>query len=305
MRLAFLGTPQFAVPTLEALVEAGHDVVCVYSQPPKHSGRGHKLQNTPVHDTALKYKIEVRTPATLKAPEAQTQFSSLQLDAAVVVAYGLILPKLILDAPRLGCFNLHASLLPRWRGAAPIQRAIMAGDTETGVMVMKMDEGLDTGPIMAEWRTTIDNETTTSRLQNSMATNGAALTVQTLKALAIGMASETPQAAEGITYAKKILAEETRIDWARPAHEVLRHIHALNPSPGAWTMHGDSRLKILRVRALNHASGYCGTVIATPLTIACGQGALEIIGIQRASRTPQTAAELIRGFPIPIGSQLT
>lgn len=305
MRLAFLGTPQFAVPTLEALIEAGHEVTCVYSQPPKPSGRGQKLQNSPVHETALKHAIEVRTPSSLKSPDAQSRFSALQLDAAIVVAYGLLLPKAVLDAPRLGCFNLHASLLPRWRGAAPIHRAIMAGDTETGVMVMKMDEGLDTGDVLAEFRTPITDETTTASLQNTLATNGAALMVQTLKALSLNQVNAKQQPSDGVTYAKKILAEEARINWARPAHEILRHIHALNPTPGAWTMYGDARLKILRTRMVSGMAGPAGTVIAAPLTIACQEGALEIIEIQRAGRSAQSSAELLRGFPIPVGAQLT
>jgi methionyl-tRNA formyltransferase len=293
------------VPTLEALIEAGHEVACVYSQPPKPAGRGHKLQNSPVHEAGLKHGIEVRTPTTLKAADAQSSFFSLHLDAVVVVAYGLILPRAILEAPRLGCFNLHASLLPRWRGAAPIHRAIMAGDMEAGVMVMKMDEGLDTGPILSEWHTLVDDATTTATLQHTLAVNGAALVVQTLNSLALGQSLERPQASEGVTYAKKILVEEARIDWARPARDVLRHIHALNPSPGAWTMFGENRLKILRVRLANEAREQPGSIVAAPLVVACRDGALEIIELQRAGRSAQSAAEFVRGFPIPLGTQLT
>ncbi|NOT39720.1 MAG: methionyl-tRNA formyltransferase, partial [Alphaproteobacteria bacterium] len=240
MRLAFMGTPQFSVPALEALVKAGHEVVCVYSQPPRPSGRGHKLQPSAVHAAAERLGIPVRVPVSLKSAEEQAAFAALKLDAAVVVAYGLLLPKPVLAAPRLGCFNLHASVLPRWRGAAPIHRAVMAGDAETGVMVMRMEEGLDTGPVLATWRTAITDETTTGALQDVLAREGARLMVETLG----GDLRDVAQSAEGVTYAKKIVPEEAKIDWAQPARAVLRHIHGLNPAPGAWTMAGDARLKI-------------------------------------------------------------
>jgi methionyl-tRNA formyltransferase len=304
VRLAFLGTPNFAVPVLEALIAAGHDLTCVYAQPPRPAGRGHKLQNTPVHETALKHGIEVRTPLTLKAAADQQAFAALNLDAAIVVAYGLLLPKAILDAPRLGCFNLHASLLPRWRGAAPIHRAIMAGDTETGVMVMKMDEGLDTGPVLSTWRTPIDDATTTGELQDTLSRHGASLMVEAMSALTAGTATLSPQPVDGVTYAKKILPAETRIDWTRPAHEVMRFIHALNPAPGAWTMHGETRIRLLRASL---ASGHDepGTILEGQLRIACGQGALDINELQRAGRGIQSAQEFTRGYPIPPGSRLT
>ena len=304
MRLAFLGTPHFAVPVLEALIAAGHDVACVYAQPPRPAGRGHKLQNTPVHETALKHGIEVRTPLTLKAATDQQAFANLNLDAAVVVAYGLLLPKAILDAPRLGCFNLHASLLPRWRGAAPIHRAIMAGDTETGVMVMKMDEGLDTGPVLSTWRTPIDDTTTTGELQDTLSRHGASLMVEAMSALVAGTATLSPQPADGVTYAKKILPAETRIDWTRPAHEVMRFIHALNPVPGAWTMHGETRIRLLRA-SIASGQDEPGTILEGQLRIACGQSALDIIELQRAGRGIQSAQEFTRGYPIPPGSRLT
>jgi methionyl-tRNA formyltransferase len=304
VRLAFLGTPEFAVPGLEALIAAGHEVVAVYAQPPRPSGRGHKLQNSPVHDAALRHGIEVRTPVSLKSAEAQKAFADLKLDAAIVIAYGLLLPKAILDAPRLGCFNLHGSLLPRWRGAAPIQRAIMAGDTETGVMVMKMDEGLDTGPVLATWRTPITDETTTGDLQGLLAREGASLMATTIARLAEGDAPMQPQPVEGVTYAKKILAEDARIDWTKPAHEVLRHIHGLNPAPGAWTMAGETRLKLLRVK-LSAQSGEAGTVIGAPLVIACGSGAIEVVEIQRAGKGAQQVLEFLRGFPMPPGTKLS
>jgi methionyl-tRNA formyltransferase len=303
VRLAFLGTPQFAVPVLEALVAAGHEVVCAYSQPPRPSGRGHRLQNTPVHETAQRLGIEVRTPLTLKGADEQKAFADLQTEAAIVVAYGLLLPRPILDAPRLGCFNLHASLLPRWRGAAPIHRAIMAGDTETGVMVMKMDEGLDTGPVLSTWKTSIDDATTTGDLQQRLSSAGARLMVDTVGALAAGTASLTPQPNEGITYARKILPTETRIDWTRPASEVLRFIHGLNPAPGAWTMHGETRLRILRASRVI-ANGEPGTILAEPLRIACGEGAIDILELQRAGRGAQDAIEFARGYPLATGTRL-
>jgi methionyl-tRNA formyltransferase len=302
LRLAFLGTPQFAVPTLDALVAAGHDVAAVYSQPPRPSGRGHKLQPSPVHAAAERYDIAVRTPAGLKNADEQSAFAALGLDAAVVVAYGLLLPKPVLAAPRLGCFNLHASLLPRWRGAAPIHRAVMAGDEETGVMVMRMEEGLDTGPVLAAWRTLIDDDTTTGMLQETLARQGAGLMVGALDRLARGYAHETPQQSEGVTYAKKIVPEEARIDWSRPASVVLRHVHGLNPSPGAWTMAGDTRLKVLRVRAVAGA-GEPGTVVEAPLVVACGEGALAIDVLQRAGRGAQSAAEFLRGFSVAPGTR--
>jgi len=303
VRLAFLGTPVFAVPVLEALIAAGHEIACVYAQPPRPSGRGHKLQDTPVHETALRHGLEVRTPLTLKNTADQQAFSALDLDAAVVVAYGLLLPKPILEAPRLGCFNLHASLLPRWRGAAPIHRAIMAGDTETGVMVMKMDVGLDTGPVLSAWRTHIDDTTTTGDLQHRLSTNGARLMVEAMASLAAGTATLTPQQAEGVTYAKKILPTETRVDWTRPARDIVRFIHGLNPAPGAWTMHGETRIRLLRATT-TEGKGEPGTVLEGTLRIACGEGAIEIAEVQRAGRGAQSAAEFLRGYPLAPGARL-
>jgi len=302
LRLAFLGTPPFAAPTLDALVAAGHEVVAVYSQPPRPSGRGHKPQPSAVQLAAERHGIPVRTPQSLKSAEEQAAFAALSLDAAVVVAYGLLLPKAILDAPRLGCFNLHASLLPRWRGAAPIHRAIMAGDEETGVMVMRMEAGLDTGPVLATVRVAIDDQTTTGALQEMLAREGAKLMTATLADLARGAAREVVQASEGITYARKIVAEEARIDWAKPARAVLSHVHGLNPAPGAWTMAGEARLKILRVKRVAGA-GLPGTVIGAPLVVACGEGALQVEELQRAGRGAQGVAEFLRGFPIAVGTK--
>lgn len=299
LRLAFLGTPPFSVPTLEALVAAGHEVVCVYSQPPRPSGRGHKLQPSAVHAAADALSIPVRVPVSLKSAEEQAAFAALSLDAAVVVAYGLLLPKAILAAPRLGCFNLHASLLPRWRGAAPIHRAVMAGDTETGVMVMRMEEGLDTGPVLSTWRCPISDATTTGELQDVLAREGARLMVATLG----GDLRDVAQSAAGVTYAKKIVPEEARIDWSKPARQVLRHIHGLNPAPGAWTMAGEARLKILRAR-LVPGGGVPATVIAAPFVVACGEGAIEVVELQRAGRGAQGVDEFRRGFPMAVGMRL-
>ena len=298
-----MGTPAFAVPTLEALIAAGHDIAAVYSQPPRPAGRGHKLQPSAVHASAEANRLAVRTPLSLKGAEEQAAFAALRLDAAVVVAYGLLLPKAVLAAPRLGCFNLHASLLPRWRGAAPIHRAIMAGDGETGVMVMRMEEGLDTGPVLETFRTSIDDRITTGALQDLLAREGASLMVRALERLAKGEAREVAQAANGVTYAKKILPEEARIDWSKPAHAVLRHIHGLNPSPGAWTMAGEARLKILRVAPAS-GRGAPGTIVGAPLVVACGEGAVAIEELQRAGRGAQGVAEFLRGFALPVGGVL-
>ena len=300
LRIAFMGTPPFSVPTLEALVKVGHEVVAVYSQPPRPSGRGHRLQPSAVQVAAERFGIPVRVPVRLNGAEEQAAFAGLNLDAAVVVAYGLLLPKAVLAAPRLGCFNLHASLLPRWRGAAPIHRAVMAGDDATGVMVMRMEEGLDTGPVLATWRTPITDETTTGALQDMLAREGARLMVEALG----GDLRDVPQGADGVTYAKKVSAEEAKIDWSRPAHAVLRHIHGLNPGPGAWTMAGETRLKVLRVR-LASGRGVSGTVIAPPLIVACGDGAVEIVELQRAGRGVQSADEFLRGFPLVAGTRLS
>ncbi len=302
LRIAFMGTPAFAVPVLDALVAAGYQVVAVYSQPPRPSGRGHKPQPSPVQLAATRHGIEARVPVSLKGADEQAAFLALNADAAVVVAYGLILPKAVLNAPRLGCFNLHASLLPRWRGAAPIHRAIMAGDGESGVMVMRMEAGLDTGPVLATWRCPIGEKTTTGELQETLLRAGATLMVDSLARIGIGEAREVAQANEGVTYAKKITVEEARIDWSKPASSVLRQIHGLNPAPGAWTMMGESRLKFLRA-TLASGGGAAGTMIASPLVIACGDGAVRIDELQRAGRGVQKGDEFLRGFPVAIGTR--
>ena len=300
LRLAFMGTPEFAVPTLVELIGQGHEIVCVYSQPPRPKGRGLETEPSPVHAQALKHAIAVRTPASLKAVTEQESFAALALDAAIVVAYGLLLPKPILDAPRLGCFNLHGSLLPRWRGAAPIQRAIMAGDAETGVISMRMDEGLDTGPVLLAERTTIGRKTY-GELQDELARLGADLMVRTLAALERGSLSEQPQPTVGATYAKKILKEETQIAWSKSAREVDCLVRGLSPVPGAWTEVKGERVKILNCEPVE-ASGTPGTLLDDALTIACGEGALRLTRLQRPGKSAMAADELLRGFPLSRGT---
>ncbi len=302
LRLAFLGTPEFAVPTLEALLTRGHDVVAVYTQPPRPAGRGHKARPTPVQRVAEKHRITVHAPVSLRDAREQEIFRALALDTAIVVAYGLILPKPVLAAPAFGCFNLHASLLPRWRGAAPIQRAIMAGDRKTGAMVMRMEEGLDTGPVLAELQVPISDATTAGDLHDELAREGAAVMADIVDRLGRGAVSEHPQQGAA-TYAKKITPEEARIDWRKPAHEVLRHVHGLNPVPGAWTMTGETRLKILRARIVD-ATGEPGEIVDDGLTIACGTGALQPLELQRAGREAQTTDAFLRGFDLPKGARL-
>ena len=298
LRLIFMGTPEFAVPTLLELVAHGHEIAAVYTRAAKPAGRGMKLQPTPVEQEARRLGFPVMTPPTLKTPEALEEFRSLQADAAVVVAYGMILPQAILDAPKLGCFNLHASLLPRWRGAAPINRAIMAGDAESGVMVMKMDVGLDTGDVAMAERLAITEAMTASDLHDALAPLGGDLMARAMGALERGTLQLTPQASEGVTYAAKIDKAEAHIDWNRPANKVLRHIHGLSPFPGAWCempLEGATqRVKILRCEAAK-GSGEPGTVLDDRLTIACAQGALRVLELQRAGKQPMKAEEFLRG----------
>ena len=304
MRLIFMGTPDFAVPALSEIVGRGHEVVAVYTRAPKPAGRGMKLQPTPVEQEARRLGIPVLTPKTLKTPEALEEFRAHQADAAVVVAYGMILPQAILDAPRLGCFNLHASLLPRWRGAAPINRSIMAGDAESGVMVMKMDVGLDTGDVAMAERLGITDAMTASDLHDRLARIGADLMVRAMAALERGGLTLTRQVEEGVTYAAKIEKAEARIDWTKPAHAVLRHIHGLSPFPGAWSevmLDGEVlRLKILRC-ALADGRGKPGTVLDEQLTIACGDGAVRIVELQRAGKAPMKAGDFLRGTRVAPG----
>jgi methionyl-tRNA formyltransferase len=303
LRLAFMGSPAFALPTLAALIDAGHDIACVYSQPPRPAGRGKQERPTPVHAFAAERGIEVRTPKSLKKPEPQEAFAALKLDAAIVVAYGLILPKAIIDAPRLGAFNLHGSLLPRWRGAAPIQRAIMAGDALTGVQVMRMEEGLDTGPVLATARTRIDAADTTASLHDRLAALGAPLMIDALAALERGAAVETPQSEEGVTYAHKITPAEARIDWTKDARAIDCAIRGLSPSPGAWFELEGVRIKALMSRA-EEGAGAPGAVLDDQLLVACGSGAVRLLTVQREGRGPLEAHAFLRGQPVPQGTRL-
>ncbi|HEV7409749.1 MAG TPA: methionyl-tRNA formyltransferase [Bradyrhizobium sp.] len=300
LRLIFMGTPEFAVPTLRALAEQGHEIVAVYTREAKPSGRGMKLQPTPVEQEARRLGIFVLTPTTLKTVEAQQEFCAHNADAAVVVAYGMILPQAILDAPKLGCFNLHASLLPRWRGAAPINRAIMAGDAESGVMVMKMEAGLDTGDIAMAERIAITDAMTAADLHDALAPLGAGLVARAMGALERGELRLTRQSEVGVTYAAKIEKAEARIDWANPAHVVLRHIHGLSPFPGAWCempIEGETRVKILRCE-LAASSGAPAELLDDRLMIACKEGAIRILELQRAGKQPMKANDFLRGTPL-------
>jgi methionyl-tRNA formyltransferase len=301
MRLIFMGTPDFAVETLKALITAGHHIACVYSQPPRPAGRGMALKPTPVHAYAQAQGIAVRTPASLKSAEEQARFAALDADAAIVVAYGLLLPKPILEGPKFGCFNVHASLLPRWRGAAPIQRAIMAGDAQSGVSIMCMEEGLDTGPVMKMEAFAITAETTAATLHDELATRGAKLMVEVLKN---PTAPATPQPRVGVTYAKKIDKAEAHVDFNLPAEQVRNHIHGLSPFPGAWCMVGDTRLKLLDAE-IAPGAGHAGTALNDTLSIACGQRALRILKLQREGKGPMDHGTFLRGFPIPAGTKLT
>jgi methionyl-tRNA formyltransferase len=302
LRLAFMGTPDFAVPTLAELIAQGHDIAAVYSQPPRPKGRGMALEPGPVHAFAERAKLVVRTPLSLKTTEEHAAFAALNLDAAIIVAYGLLLPKAILEAPRLGCFNLHGSLLPRWRGAAPIQRAVMAGDAETGVMVMRMEEGLDTGPVLMAERVAVGRKTS-GDLAAELSRLGADLIVRAMGALERGAVTPQPQPEQGVTYAKKISKDEARIDWSKSAGEIDCLIRGLAPVPGAYTEVKGERLKVLYALPVNDR-GEAGEVITDDLTVACGEGALKLLKIQRAGKDVMEARELLKGFPLPPGTKL-
>lgn len=303
MRLAFFGTPEFSVPALEALVAGGHEIVCVYTQPPRAAGRGEKQRRSAVHEAAEKRGLTVRTPQTLEDGAVQADFAALELDAAVVVAYGLILPQPVLEAPSLGCINIHASLLPRWRGAAPIQRAILAGDSETGVTIMAMDEGLDTGPELLKQSLPIEPSTTAETLHDQLSALGARLIVEALEGLSAGHIAPVPQAGEGATYADKLTRQEGRLDWRRPAAELERQVRAFSPWPGAWFEHDGNRLKVIAAEVAD-GSGAPGVVLDGQLTVACGEGALRLLTVQREGRAPVAAADLLRGYPIAPGAVL-
>ncbi|WP_374292723.1 methionyl-tRNA formyltransferase [Paenirhodobacter enshiensis] len=294
MRVVFMGTPEFSVPVLRALA-AHHEVVAVYSQPPRPAGRGKKERPSPVHQTALDLGLEVRTPLNFRSDEARADFAALKADIAVVVAYGLILPQAVLDAPAKGCLNIHASLLPRWRGAAPIHRAIMAGDAETGVCIMRMEAGLDTGPVLLRAATPIAATDTTGDLHDRLSGMGARMILDALNH--IDGLIPVPQPDAGVTYASKIDKAEAHVDWTRPAADLIRHINGLSPFPGAWTMVGTERIKLLRA-APAEGKGTPGQVL-TGFTIACGEGALGILEAQREGKRPMPAAEVLKGLHLP------
>jgi methionyl-tRNA formyltransferase len=308
LRLVFMGTPDFAVPTLAEIVGGGHEVVACYTRAPAAAGRGMELKPSPVQRLAERFGIPVLTPKSLKGEEAAAAFRAHAADAAVVVAYGMILPKTVLDAPALGCLNLHASLLPRWRGAAPIQRAVMAGDAETGVVVMKMEEGLDTGPVAMAERVAIGPDMTAGELHDRLAPLGADLMVRALAALSRGALTFTPQPVDGITYASKITNEEARIDWGKPAGAVHNQVRGLSPSPGAFFMadfgKGSERTKVLRTE-IAEGDGPPGALLDQRGTIACGEGAIRLVQVQRAGRPPVAAADFLRGARLPAGALLT
>ena len=304
MRLIFMGSPAFSVPVLEALVAAGHEIVAVYTQPPRPAGRGKKQRPCPVHARALALTLDVRHPASLKEAEEQAAFSELRADAAVVVAYGLLLPQELLDAPAHGCLNIHASLLPRWRGAAPIHRAIMAGDRETGICIMQMEAGLDTGPVLYQETISIAPDETTAALYERLSDLGARSIVQSLKDLS--QLQARPQSSVGICYAQKIDKSEAQIDWSLPAEILDRQIRGLSPFPGAWAMLRGERVKFLGSALISceQPLASAGTVLDDDLGIACGSGALRITRLQRAGKSAQSSADFLRGTPVIAGEQL-
>jgi methionyl-tRNA formyltransferase len=309
LRVVFMGTPDFAVPTLASILAAGHEVAAVYTQPPRPAGRGMVPKKSPVHELADSHDLPVLAPAHLRGEEAARAFADHAADVTVVVAYGLILPVPVLAAPMHGCLNLHASALPRWRGAAPIQRAIMAGDTETAATVMRMEAGLDTGPVCLAQRIAIGADATAGELHDAMAQTGAELMVEALSRLEQGTLPCTPQPADGVTYAVKIDKSETRLDFARPADEVHNRVRGLSPWPGAWfeaSHEGRAeRIKVLRATPVLGAQGeLAGTVVDENLTIACSNGAVRVLQVQRAGKRPMTTSEFLRGFPIPAGTRL-
>jgi methionyl-tRNA formyltransferase len=304
LRLAFMGTPDFSVGILDALVQAGHQVVCVYSQPPRPAGRGQQLQASPVHRRAEALGIPVRTPKSLRNAEAQREFAELGLDAAIVAAYGLILPQVVLDAPRLGCVNVHASLLPRWRGAAPIHRALLAGDAETGVTIMQMDAGLDTGAMLLKDSIAIGPRMIVSELHDALAAMGARLMVAALPGIANGSLKPEPQPTEGVTYAAKLVKDEGRLDLSRPAVELDRQIRGLNPWPGCWIdLPNGEKLKVLAAEPVPGEAA-TGTLLDSAGTLACGKGTLRLLRVQRPGRGPVDAAAFLNGFPHKVGERL-
>jgi methionyl-tRNA formyltransferase len=297
LRLAFMATPDFALPALASLIEAGHEIACVWSQRPRPAERGQRERPTPVAARAVELGLPVRTPTNLRDPSAAEEFAALDLDAAIVVAYGLILPPSFLAAPKLGCLNIHASLLPRWRGAAPIQRAILAGDAETGVTIMRMERGLDTGPMLLRRATPIGSDETAGELHDRLATLGATMIVEALAGLAAGTLRETKQSADGVTYAAKIDKKESRLDWAKPAAELARAVRAFSPSPGAWFDYEGERIRVLRASLSDARIGGPVGTMTPDLTVRCGDGgSLALEELQRAGRRAMSAAELANGL---------
>jgi len=304
MRVVFMGTPAFAATALAAIADAGHEVACAYSQPPRPAGRGHRETLSEVHELAVARGIPVRTPARLRDPAEHAAFAALDADIAVVAAYGLILPRPVLDAPRHGCINIHASLLPRWRGAAPIQRAILAGDHETGVCIMRMEEGLDTGPVLMREAIAIGEEATAGTLHDALAALGARLVVDALRGIAAGTLRAEPQPDVGVTYASKIAKDEARLAWALPAAELARAVRGFNPFPGAFFELGGERIRVLAARA-EPGSGAPGTALDDALLVACGEGALRALVVQRAGRGAMKAPDFLRGRAVPAGTTLS
>jgi methionyl-tRNA formyltransferase len=303
LRLAFMGTPDFAAANLAALIAAGHDIAAVYSQPPRPAGRGQQARPSPVQKLAESHGLPVLTPTSLKTVETQQQFAALGLDVAVVVAYGLLLPRAILESPRHGCLNVHASLLPRWRGAAPIQRAILAGDGESGITIMQMDQGLDTGPMLLRRAIEIGPRETGATLHDRLASLGAALIVEALEGLSAGRLQPIPQPTEGATYAAKLTRQEERLDWREPATLLDRRVRALAPRPGAWCEIAGERVKVLEAEAVE-GRGQAGHLIDDRLTIACGEGALRLLKLQRAGKAALAAEDFQRGFRLGPGTAL-
>ncbi len=305
MRLVFMGTPEFSVPALRALIEAGYDIGAVYTQPPRPAGRGQREHKSPVHELAASKGLRVRTPVSLKTPEVQEEFAALKPDVAVVVAYGLILPPRILSIPQYGCLNIHASLLPRWRGAAPIQRAILAGDRETGITIMQMDEGLDTGAMLLTERLSIGKLDTGQTLHDRLAVLGGPLVIEALRGTVAGTILPKRQPEDGVTYASKLTREEARLDWSKPAEVLERQIRAFTPWPGAWFEVRGERIKVLSADVLaTDASATPGTIIDGGLTIACNGGALRPTRLQRPGKGPLDANAFLRGFPLEAGTTL-
>ncbi|NQU61668.1 MAG: methionyl-tRNA formyltransferase [Rhodospirillales bacterium] len=309
LRLVFMGSPDFSVPILDALMAAGHEIVCVYSQPPRPAGRGHKEVPSPVHASAEAKGLDVRTPISLKGGEEQAAFAALKADAAVVAAYGLLLPKAVVEAPKMGCLNVHASLLPRWRGAAPIQRAILGGDIETGVSIMVIDEGLDTGDVLLTGKILITTATTAGSLHDELSGLGARLMVEALAGLAAGNLTPKPQAADGVTYAQKLTRDEGRLDWRLAAVDLERRVRALNPWPGVWFEHAGDRIKVLAAVAEEGKAGQPpgvlpGVLIDGALGVACGEGVLRLTRVQRAGKEAQDGETFVLGYPLGSGTQL-